>query len=137
MEAESPLPEREVINEMADNSIDFTPVIEELQALNKGIVSSNEKLDSISAYLISKDMQQTEKDSAEYNAKLEQDQATREAQKQAEEQRSEEAETYTELLTDIRDDIRLQNQMFAGQILFIGIITGVLLAKIFFDRFRL
>ena len=44
-------------------------------------------------------------------------------------------ETYTELLTDIRDEINLSNQLMSGQNLFFGIICGLLIVKIFIDRF--
>lgn len=125
------------MDETTGNTIDTDAIVSELQTLNKGIVSSNEKLDSISEYLIAKETQRQDEQSANKKAEAEKAEAEKQQAEAQEQARSEETETYTELLTDLRDDIRLQNQMFAGQILFTGIICGVLLAKIFFDRFKI
>ena len=121
-------------NETIDNSIDFTPLIEEIQILNQGIVSNGERLDQINEYLILKDKEEKkEKQAAEEQAAEENEAAekqaaeTREAQQQTE-------ETYMELLTEIKEEQQLTNQMFAGQFLLFGIITGILLFKILWDK---
>ena len=121
-------------NETVDNSIDFTPLIKEIQILNQGIVSNGERLDQINEYLILKDKEEkkekqaAEKKAAEDNEAAEKQAAeTREAQQQTE-------ETYTELLTEIKQEQQLTNQMFAGQFLLFGIITGILLFKILWDK---
>ena len=132
-------------NETIDNSIDFTPLIEEIQILNQGIVSNGERLDQINEYLILKDKEEkkekqaaeeqaaeeneaAEKQAAEENEAAEKQAAeTREAQQQTE-------ETYMELLTEIMEEQQLTNQMFAGQFLLFGIITGILLFKILWDK---
>ena len=132
-------------NETIDNSIDFTPLIEEIQILNQGIVSNGERLDQINEYLILKDKEEkkekqaaeeqaaeeneaAEKQAAEENEAAEKQAAeTREAQQQTE-------ETYMELLTEIKEEQQLTNQMFAGQFLLFGIITGILLFKILWDK---
>ena len=132
-------------NETVDNSIDFTPLIEEIQILNQGIVSNGERLDQISEYLILKDKEEKkEKQAAEKQAAEENEAAEKQAaeenevaEKQAAETREAQQqtqETYTELLTDIKEEQQLTNQMFAGQFLLFGIITGILLFKILWDK---
>lgn len=76
--------------------------------------------------------QQAEADALEAE---EQAKADAEVAEQKEQAQTERAETYTEILTDIRSELDFSNQVYAGQILFIGIITGILIAKIFIDRF--
>lgn len=132
------------VNAMEDtnNNIDSSAIFGELQTLNQGISSINKQTEELVLYLVNKDKEaEAEKKEAEKLAKktaeadAEQAEADAEAQEAKDQQAQEQTETYTELLTDIRDGIELENQMFAGQILFMGIICGVLLAKIFFDRF--
>ena len=49
-------------NENTGNNFDITPIVEELQILNKGVVSNGEKLDSITEYLIAKDKEEKDKE---------------------------------------------------------------------------
>ena len=132
-------------NETVDNSIDFTPLIKEIQILNQGIVSNGERLDQITEYLILKDKEEKkEKQAAEMQAAEEKQAAEKQAaeeneaaEKQAAENREAQQqteETYTELLTEIKQEQQLTNQMFAGQFLLFGIITGILLFKILWDK---
>ena len=121
-------------NETVDNSIDFTPLIKEIQILNQGIVSNGERLDQITEYLILKDKEEKkEKQAAEKQAAEENEAAEKQAAESREAQQQTE-ETYTELLTEIKQEQQLTNQMFAGQFLLFGIITGILLFKILWDK---
>lgn len=76
--------------------------------------------------------QQAEADAleAEEQAKIDNEQAELKEQEQVQQ-----AETYEEILSDIRSEVDFSNQVYAGQICFIGIVCGILLAKIFIDRF--
>ena len=125
-----------------NNNIDTSAILSQLQTLNEGVSSVNQQTKELVNYLVVKDKEEAEaKRQAEEAQKKENKEAEEQAIKEAEEQASKdeqaqaETETYTELLTNIRDGIELQNQMQASQILFFGIICGVLLVKIFFDRF--
>ena len=68
-------------NETVDNSIDFTPLIEEIQILNQGILSNGERLDQINEYLILKDKEEKkEKQAAENQAAEDKEAAPRETE---------------------------------------------------------
>lgn len=121
-------------DEAVSNNIDINPIVEELQILNKGVVSNGEKLDSISEYLIAKNIQDADKESAAKQAELEKSaEDKRSAEEKAAEQQ-EQAETYTEILTQINDGVQLTNQLLAVQSIYIGVIVGLLFIKIFVDR---
>ena len=116
-----------MINETVDNNIDLTPLLKEIQILNEGVVSNGERLDQINEYLILKDKQDQEK--TEKNAETEE--TTRSAELQASEEQNDQFE---ELLIDIRLEQQLTNQLLAGSFLFYGIIAGILLFKILWDK---
>ena len=119
------------MNEITGNNFDTSAIVEELQILNKGVLSNGEKLDQINEYLILKE--QKEKEDKEAAEEKEQKQ-TEEAELRQQEQ-SEETDTYTELLTDIRDQSVLTNNLIAGQIFFTGMIFGIILLNVLWNRF--
>ena len=129
-------------NENISNNIDITPIVEELQILNKGVVSNGEKLDSITEYLITKDKQQEEKEEEQLKKETEkqEEQLKKEEEQkgldeQKEQSQTEQTETYTELLTDIRDQSVVTNYILSGQIFFMGVLFGVVLLSVLWNRF--
>ena len=130
----------EVQNIISDS--DINAIVSELKTLNKSTVSTSEKLSELQEYLIIQDNNAQREKEAKAKAEAEQaeqDQlkADEEAlyQEEANQEAENQTETYTELLTDIRDELDYQNQLQIGQIFFLGILFGVLLGKIFIDRF--
>lgn len=133
---------------MEENNIQVTnnDLLDALLKLNESSNATNKSVQELQAYFIAKDKREEQK--SETQEKIEEE-AVKEASEREEQalkqEQSEKAEatakadaqteTYTELLTDIRDQVTLSNEIMAGQLLFIGIITGILLAKIFIDRF--
>jgi F0F1-type ATP synthase assembly protein I len=119
-----------------------------LNALNKLYESSdstNKSVQELQAYFIAKDKK--EKQEAETLKKQQEQEAQEQAELEEQQQRETESveaeqsakadaetETYTELLTDIRDQIQLNNQLISGQFLMFGIICGILLFKILWDK---
>ena len=129
-------------NENTSNNIDITPIVEELQILNKGVVSNGEKLDSITEYLIAKDKEDKEKEEEQLKKEEEQlkkDQEEEELQKgieqEKEQSQTEQTETYTEILNDIRDQSVVTNYILSGQIFFMGVLFGVVLLSVLWNRF--
>lgn len=123
------------MNENTNNNSDTSAIIEELQILNEGTVSNGEKLDQVLEYLVTKDKKEQEEKEA---AQEEEDQKKEEEQKTTEEKEQsdiEQNETYTEVLTDIRDQTALTNNLLSGQIFFMGVIFGLLLLNVLWNRF--
>lgn len=122
-------------NETSSNNIDFTPVIKELQILNQGVSYNGKRLDQINEYLLLKEKQENEEKEAQ--EKQAQEKAEQEAVESAQKSESDaqQTETYTELLTDIRDQTVLTNNLLSGQIFFIGVLFGVLLMNVLWNRF--
>ena len=129
-------------NENTNNNIDLTPIVEGLQTLNQGTNSNGEKLDEIMEYLITKDkLEQEEKEKAakeqEEKEKAAKDQEEKDQQeaeiKSAQEEQDQ--ETFEEVITNIRDQVVLTNNLLSGQIFFMGVVFGVLMLKILWDRF--
>lgn len=122
-------------NENSSNNTDFTSVIKELQNLNNNTDANGKKLDQIIDYMLAKDIQeksekeeqlkQEEKAAADYEVKAQEEQAEQDTQ----------TATYTELLTDIRDQSVLTNNILSGQIFFMGVLFGVLLLNVLWNRF--
>lgn len=121
--------------ENTSNNSDTSAIIEELQILNQGTVSNGEKLDQVLEYLVIKEeKEQQEKDSK----KEEEEQKDQEEQKASEEEQQNQEEqtvTYTELLTDIRDQSVLTNNLLSGQIFFMGVLFGIILLNVLWNRF--
>ena len=114
-------------NETVNYNIDLDPLLKEMQTLNEGVVSNGERLDQINEYLILKD----KKESEDSEVKAETEQTTRDAEIEASEQQNEQFE---ELLIDIRLEQQLTNQLITGSFLFYGVIAGILLFKILWDK---
>ena len=116
------------MNENTGNNSDTATIVKELQILNEGTVSNGEKLDQVIEYLITK----------EEKEEKQKETAQQEEQKSAEEKEqtaTEQNETYTELLTDIRDQSALTNDLLTGQIFFMGVIFGIILLNVLWNRF--
>lgn len=133
---------------MDDNNTQVTnnDLLDALVKLNESSSATNKSVQELQAYFIAKDKREEQKSQTQEKIEQEADKEASELEQQAlKQEQSEKAEqtakadaqneTYTELLTDIRDQVTLNNQIMSGQLLFIGIICGVLLAKIFIDRF--
>lgn len=133
---------------MDDNNtqVSNNDLLDALIKLNESSSATNKSVQDLQAYFIAKDKREEQKSQTQEKIEKQADEEASELEAQAlKQEQSEKAEqtakadaqneTYTELLTDIRDHITLNNQIMSGQLLFIGIICGVLLAKIFIDRF--
>lgn len=133
---------------MDENNIQVTnnDILDALVKLNESSSATNKSVQELQAYFIAKDKK--EKQEAETLKKQSEQEEKKQAELQEQEKKEiesaeaeqnakaeEETQTYTELLTDVRDQVKLNNEIMAGQLLFFGIITGILLAKIFIDRF--
>lgn len=116
-----------------------------LNLLNENSVATNNSIKELQEYFIIQDRKEyqekeTLKKQEEQNAKVDAEFQEREQQAEQSEKAEETAkadaqtETYTELLTDIRDQIQLNNQLISGQFLMFGIICGILLFKILWDK---
>lgn len=128
------------------NSADSTADASTNSALVDAINKNSETLNQIQEFLIlqnqdrlNKEEEQKKQDAKE--AKEEAEKADQQAKEEAEIQASRDAsqeevtQTYTELLQNIDEQVSLHNNLMAGQLFFFGIITGLLIAKIFLDRF--
>ena len=116
-------------------------ILESLERLNQNEVKVINTLNDIQEYLIIQDKKQEEKEEEELKSAEEkalQDKQKEEEENQTRAEQSAQSETqqqtYEELLVEIRDEQRLTNQMFAGTFLFYGLICGILLFKILWDK---
>lgn len=136
-----------LLNDVENNndSVDYYALLTEMQEINKGINRLHSSQEELTQYIISRDKQsdqekanekkiQEEQKAIDKEAAEQQEAEQQEAKLQSEEQQEQQTETYTELLTDIRDEIRLSNQLTAGSFMFYGIICGILLFKILWDK---
>lgn len=137
----------------SDDLVEVRTAIEELAKTQRDNLASNQALlreiQKINKYNEAQEKAQKEaKQEADTKAEVEAQQAEAdaiEAEEQAkidnakavekEQAEVKQAETYEEILSDIRAEVDFSNQVYAGQICFIGIVCGILLAKIFIDRF--
>lgn len=110
------------------NNVNNSSVLEELQTLNEGITSLNENQEELTEFIIKRD-KETSEAQAEKDQKLEEDQA------KSDQDQTQQAETYTETLEQISNNVNVTNHLLSGQIFFLGVVVGVLLIKILFDRF--
>lgn len=123
------------------NTFDTSAIVKELQAINKGLTDVNSSQQELMEYIIAKDQaSDEEKQAAEKEAAEKQEAEKQEAEKQQEESKAAETkadtqtETYTTLLTEVRDEVRLNNQLMAGSFIFYGIIAGIILFKVLWDK---
>ena len=122
-------------NEAANNNLDFTAIIEELQTLNEGTVSNGEKLDQVIEYLIAQDELKQKKEKDQEKKSTEEAEQAEIKSQEKEQQEQLQDETYTMLLTDLRDQTTLSNYLISGQIYFEGVIFGTLLLTVLWNRF--
>lgn len=133
-----------LLNAMEDNSnsFDTLAIVEELQKIDQGLVALNTSQKELTEYIILRDKkadkekaaaleQEAEKKEAE-----EQEAETLEAEKSEQQTReADQQQTYTELLTDIRDQTVLTNNLISGHIFFTGMLFGVMLLSVLWNRF--
>lgn len=117
---------------LEDNNNDS--ILQALSDLNQNTVATNNSIKELQEYFLIKDKREQEK-----QAKAEEEESKALEVKEQEEQTSKDAEqqqvdTYTELLTDIRDNVQLSNEIFAGQLFFTGVIAGLLVGIILWNR---
>lgn len=123
-----------------------TEILEALNNLNDNTVATNNSVKELQEYFIIKDKKEqqekaTQEKQAEQEAKEQaelDEQSAKEEESVAAEQSAKadaQTETYTELLTEIRDKQELSNQIFAGQLFFTGMIAGLLIGIILWNRF--
>ena len=119
------------------NEEQYTEITEALNNLNQNTVVTNNKLDELQHYFIRKDEEeekaqkkaQQEAEEKEANTKAqEEEQQTREAQQQTQE------EIYTEQLQNINSQLEATNGMLVGNFVTDGIICGVLLLTILWNK---
>lgn len=133
--------EEETIKETVTND----DLLEALQQLNQSTVATNKSVQDLQEYFIAKDrkekqeaetLQKQAEQEGKEKAELEEQQKREQESAEAEEtaKADSQTETYTELLTNIRDEIQLNNQLISGQFLMFGIICGILLFKILWDK---
>lgn len=118
----------QAINNLNDNTVGVNNSIKELQEY----FILKEKREQQEKETLKKQQEQAEKEQAQIDEQNTKEVESAEAEQQA--KSDAETETYTELLTDIRQEQILTNQMFAGQFLFEGVITGVLLFTIIWNK---
>lgn len=118
----------QAINNLNDNTVGVNNSIKELQEY----FILKEKREQQEKETLKKQQEQAEKEQAQIDEQNTKEAESAEAEQQA--KSDAETETYTELLTDIRQEQILTNQMFAGQFLFEGVITGVLLFTIIWNK---
>ena len=121
-------------------------ILDALNNLNSNTVATNNSVKELQEYFILKDKKEEQEKAT---AKKQEEQTKKEEEELTEQQEKEEAsalaeqsarseaqtETYTELLTDIRDKQELSNDIFAGQLFFTGMIAGLLIGIILWNRF--
>ena len=129
----------QAINELAkaqrDNLASNQALLKEIQKINKYNEMQAQAQKEAKQEADTKaevEAQQAEADALEAEEQAKIDNAKAEEKEQAQ---VKQAETYEEILSDIRSEVDFSNQVYAGQICFIGIVCGILLAKIFIDRF--
>ena len=110
-------------------------ILDNLRTLNENTVANNVKLSNIEKLLTEQYEHEQEKEKAQEKKEAEQSEADATATAERDASNAEQTETFEEILTETRDNITLTNSIFAGQICFLGIIAGILLGKILFDRF--
>ena len=126
-----------LLNDMEDsnNNIDNSAILKELQALNKGIDALTENQEVLTEFIINKDKEEKEEQEQKQEEELKKEEETKQEQTKADQESTRQAETYTETLEQISDNVNVTNHLLAGQNFFLGVVVGVLLIKILFDRF--
>ena len=121
--------------EDSNNNIDNSAVIKELQALNEGISSLTKNQEELTEFIINKDKEEKEAEEKKQEEEQKKQEETKQEQTKADQENTRQAETYTETLEQISNNVNVTNHLLAGQIFFFGVVVGVLLIKILFDRF--
>lgn len=109
-------------------------ILDRLNDLNSNVVTTNNSLKDLQEYLIIQDKKnQEEKEAEEKSASDKQD---KEQTAKAEQSAKADAQndTYTELLTNISNQLEYQNAVISGQSFMYGIISGILLFTILWNK---
>lgn len=113
---------------------------EQLSALLEGQKSTNEQISTLVQFANKADAraENLAKEQAEEKAQEEKIAKAEAKQESAKAQTNEQQEaTQTETLQAVQASVDLTNHIMAGQICFLGVLVGVLLMKIFWDRFHI
>lgn len=131
---------------MKEETITNEDILNAINVLNSNTVATNDSIKELQEYFILKDKKEEKEKQNQEEIALKEKKNQEEIQKQQEEEeasalaeesaRSEaETQTYQELLVDIRDKQELSNEIFAGQLFFTGMIAGLLIGIILWNRF--
>ena len=109
--------------------------------LNNNQVATTNKIDELTAYFIAKDKREQEEKEREENKeaeekaiKEEEEQKQQEEIEQEEQQEEAEEQTISEILVDIKNEQIRTNEIFSGQLFFTGVIAGLLIGIILWNR---
>lgn len=111
------------------NDEQYNELNEALDNLNTNTDNTNSAINELQEYLEEKDKQEQEEKTQEEQTQAEQTQAEQETS-QAQQ------DVYVGALMDIRNEIQLNNQMVAGQYMMMGIIAGIILFKVLWDKLQ-
>ena len=114
-------------NEDTSNNSDVSSIVKEIQILNQGISANGERLDKINELLTEQNDNAMLADEV-----IEPDESANEEV----EEETEQIDQYEVVLQSINDQIVLNNQLLAGSFIFYGIICGILLFKILWDKLK-
>lgn len=121
-------------------------LLDAINELNQNSVATNNSIKELQEYFILKDRKEEQKEATAKKQEEEQKQTQEELQDQQKKEEQSalaeqsakadtQTETYTELLVEIRDKQELSNEIFAGQLFFTGMIAGLLIGIILWNRF--
>lgn len=116
------------------NEEQYTELNESIDRLSNTTKDNNNAVNDLREYLEEKDQKEEEKEQAEKEeaeAKAEETE-TKEAEDSA--KNEEDTQTYTELLQSIDNGITVQNGLIAGQFVTDGILCGVILLTVLWNK---
>ena len=111
-------------------------IIDILNDINDNTVSTYNAINDVQEYLIIQDKKLKEKEEKQEEIEAEKSETEALTKQEQSANAEEQAETYETLLMDIRAEQQLTNQLISGSILFLGIIAGILLFKILWDKLK-
>ena len=113
-----------------------TQIIELLESINENTISTKDSIDELQEYLIIQEKKENEEKEKQEEIEAEKSETESLAKSEQESNASDQAETYEMMLVDIRLEQQLTNQLLSGTFLFYGIIAGILLFKIIWDKLK-
>lgn len=131
---------------MNEEQVTNSDILNAINELNQNSVATNNSIKELQEYFILKDRKEEQKEATAKKQEEEQKQTQEELQEQQKKEEESalaeqtakadtQTETYTELLVEIRDKQELSNEIFAGQLFFTGMIAGLLIGIILWNRF--